>query len=147
MDIYFRHIETKDKLEILTMMKEFYESNAVSTNGSPQIFENDFNNCINNSPYLEGFVFCSGDNILGYAMLAKTFSTEFGKPCIWFEDLYLKKEYRGKGIIKNFFKHIENSYKGSILRLEVESNNFHAIHVYEKSGFKELPYTEMKKEN
>ena len=61
-----------------------------------KFFENDFNHCIQNSPYLEGYVFEDKDYILGYGMIAKSFSTEFGKPCIWFEDLYLKQEFRGK---------------------------------------------------
>ena len=33
----------------------------------------------------------------------------------------------------------------SILRLEVEAENEHAVHVYRKSGFEVLPYMEMKK--
>ena len=86
MDFEIRQMHINDKKEIIAMMKTFYSSDAVFTNGSEEIFENDFLNCINNSPYLEGYVFCSGVNILGYSMIAKSFSTEFGKPCLWFED-------------------------------------------------------------
>lgn len=78
-------------------------------------------------------------------MIAKSFSTEFGKKCIWFEDLYLKKEYRGLGIIPNFIEFIESLYPDTILKLEVEADNTHAMYVYKKQGFKELPYIEMKK--
>ena len=67
-------------------------------------------------------------------MLAKSFSTEFGKSCIWLEDLYLKPEYRGNGIIPKFIKFVENTYKNSSLRLEVEDENTHAVNVYEKEG-------------
>ena len=76
-------------------------------------------------------------------MIAKSFSTEFGKPCIWFEDLYLKPEFRGFGIIPSFIEYIKQNYPECIYRLEVEKENTHAIHVYKKSNFKELPYTEM----
>ena len=79
-------------------------------------------------------------------MLAKSFSTEFGKQCIWLEDLYLKSEFRGQGIIPKFIKYLEEKYKECIFRLEVENENTHAVHVYEKSGFSSLPYVEMKKE-
>lgn len=135
----------EDKVEILTMMKTFYSSEAVFTNGSDEIFEADFNTCIDNSPYLEGYVFTSDEIILGYAMLAKSFSTEFGKSCIWFEDLYLKPEFRGQRIIPQFIKYIENLYQDSIFRLEAEKENTHACHVYKKQGFSELPYCEMVK--
>lgn len=144
MNLLIREMTSKDKLEVLSMMKEFYSSDAVSTNGSDEIFNNDFDNCINNNPYLKGFVFYSNNTIGGYAMIAKSFSTEFGKPCIWFEDLYLKPEFRGFGIIPSFIKYIKQNYPECIYRLEVEKENTHAVHVYKKQGFSELPYTEMK---
>lgn len=134
------------KSSVIAMMRDFYNSEAVFTNGSDEIFEQDFENCINECPYLEGFVFCKEAEILGYAMIAKSFSTEFGKPCIWFEDLYLKPEFRGQHIIPEFIKHIENTYSQCIFRLEVEKDNNHAVHVYNKLDFQELPYIEMKKD-
>ena len=133
----------EDKTEVLNMMQTFYSSDAVFTNGSKEIFEADIENCLNNSPYLEGFVFTSEKQILGYAMLAKSFSTEFGKPCIWFEDLYLKPEFRGNKIIPKFIEFIETSFQDAVFRLEVEKENNHACHVYKKQGFTELPYCEM----
>ena len=144
MDFEIRQIHINDKKEIIAMMKTFYSSDAVFTNGSEEIFENDFLNCLNSSPYLEGYVFCSGVNILGYSMIAKSFSTEFGKPCLWFEDLYVKPEYRGNGIIPEFVEYIKQKYHDNIFKLEVEKENTHAVHVYKKKGFKELPYVEMK---
>ena len=83
------------------------------------------------------------DYILGYGMIAKSFSTEFGKPCIWFEDLYLKQEFRGKGIIPKFMQFIENTHRDAVFRLEVEQENAHACYIYKKLGFEKLPYSEM----
>ena len=45
--------------------------------------------------------------ILGYAMIAKSFSTEFGKPCMWIEDLYIREAYRGTGLGSKFLDYIE----------------------------------------
>ena len=58
-------MEFEDKVEVISMMKTFYSSEAVFTNGSDEIFEADFNTCIDNSTYLEGYVFTSGEIILG----------------------------------------------------------------------------------
>ena len=138
-----RKMKFEDKSEILSMMKIFYSSELVFTNGSDEIFNNDFETCINNSPYLDGYVFTQDETIMGYAMIAKSFSTEFGKPCFWFEDLYLKPEFRGQKIIPQFIEYIKLHNPDVIFRLEVEKENAHAYHVYTKCGFSELPYCEM----
>ena len=78
-------------------------------------------------------------------MIAKSFSTEFGKPCIWIEDIYIKKEYRGFGIGSRFLKYIEEKHPDCVLRLEVEAENERAVNVYKKCGFEVIPYMEMKK--
>lgn len=134
-----------DRNDILEMMRVFYASEAVLSNGSEEIFGADIDNCTNGSAYLEGYVFESNNTISGYAMLAKSFSTEFGKPCIWIEDLYIKPEFRGMGIGSSFFEFIEKAYPDSLFRLEVEAENERAVNVYKKCGFEVLPYMEMKK--
>ena len=145
MSTTIRKMTSKDKNTVIDMMRVFYASPAVLSNGSEEIFEADVENCVNDSPYLEGFVFEENGEIQGYGMIAKSFSTEFGKPCIWVEDLYMKPEYRGTGIGSRFFDYLEQTYTDCIFRLEVEEENERAIHVYEKNGFAVLPYMEMKK--
>ena len=138
-------LEEKHRECVLDMMREFYSSPAVLTNGSEEIFKADVDNCINGSPYLEGYVFEAGDEVIGYGMIAKSFSTEFGRPCIWIEDIYLKEDYRGLGVGSRFFSLIEEKYPMHILRLEAEEENERAIAVYKKNGFDVMPYLEMKK--
>ena len=138
-------MEEKDRDAVLQMMRIFYASPAVLSNGSEEIFKADIDNCVNDSPYLEGYVFEENEAIVGYAMLAKSFSTEFGRPCIWIEDIYLKENYRGHGIGSQFFKFIDERYPSVIFRLEAEEDNKIAINVYKKAGFDILSYLEMKK--
>ena len=145
MDTSIRLMTSEDKSIVMEMMHVFYASPAVLSNGSEEIFSNDIENCVNDSPYLEGYIFEDSKEVQGYAMVAKSFSTEFGKPCIWIEDLYIKDEYRGLGIGSKFFDFIQEKYVDCIFRLEVEEENERAIKVYEKNGFQVLPYMEMKK--
>ncbi len=143
MNIKIRQITLRDKDAVMDMMREFYASPAVSTNGSEEIFCSDIAACLNDSPYLEGYVFEERDNILGYAMVAKSFSTEFGRPCKWIEDLYLKESARGNSIGTRFLKYIEEKYPDSIFRLEVERENERAVNTYKKCGYTFLEYDEM----
>jgi len=145
MSYTIRRMTAADTEAVIAMMRTFYASPAVFTNGSEEIFQNDVAACVSDSPYAEGYIFEIEGRIVGYGMIAKSFSTEFGKPCIWIEDLYLLPDYRGLGIGSAFFKHVENSYPDHLLRLEVEEENERAIQVYKKNGFDALPYVEMKK--
>ena len=140
-----RKMQPEDKLQVMQMMRIFYASPAVLSNGSEEIFLSDFETCVGENPYLEGFMIENAGEIQGYAMVAKSYSTEFGKPCIWIEDLYIKEPYRGCGIGSQVLQFITDQYPHSIFRLEVEEENVRAIATYKKNGFSVLPYMEMKK--
>ena len=173
-DIVMRSMRSTDKAEVLEMMRTFYSSEAVLSNGSDEIFNRDIKECISDSPYAEGFVFeielhapesesesdispetqTESDQkkepavrkLLGYAMIAHSFSTEYGKRCIWIEDLYLKEEARGLGLASAFLEYIRREYPDALHRLESEHENEHAMEVYKHKGFTELPYVEMIRE-
>ena len=138
-----RKITRADKKIVVDMMRDFYKSPALITNGSEKIFDNNVESCIKNSPYIEGYVFEIENKIIGYGIIAKSFSTEFGGECIWIEDIYLEKDYRGQGFGTKFINYVKENYPGKILRLEAEHDNQRALTTYKKFGFKELPYMEL----
>lgn len=140
-----RKMTYEDKEEVIEMMRGFYTSPAVHTNGSEEIFLSDIENCVNDCPYLEGFIFEKNGKTAGYAMTARSFSTEFGKPCIWIEDIFLKEEFRGCGMAPEFFAMLEETYPGHLFRIEAEEENERAVAVYQKAGFQVLPYLELYK--
>ena len=153
-----RLIEDKDKEEVLEMMKVFYASPAVLHKASEEILKKDIDDCIGKCPFIEGYVFeCNSDNmkrhneedkLAGYAMLAKSYSTEYGGMCVRIEDIYIKNEYRGMGIGSKFFEKLQDMYGDDSVRfrLEVEPENERAVAVYEKCGYNKLPYMQMTKE-
>ncbi|MBE6738534.1 MAG: GNAT family N-acetyltransferase [Ruminococcaceae bacterium] len=146
MSSIIRTMSEKDKSAVLEMMREFYSSPAVYTGGSEEIFKNDIENCVDTDfPFVHGYIIEDNGEIQGYSMIAKSYSTEFGKTCIWIEDLYIKEEYRGLGLGKQFMDFVMNRYADCIFRLEVEAENEGAVRLYEKCGFSRLPYMEMKK--
>lgn len=142
-NITVKRLCERDRTEIIAMMTEFYSSPAVSTNGSEEIFNRDFEACIGDNPYLEGYGIWDGERLIGYGMTAKGFSTEFGKPCIWVEDIYIIGEYRGKRIGEVFFDYIEKAYPDHVFRLEVSDDNERAIALYKRKGYEPLHYVEL----
>lgn len=142
-EIQIREMRREDAPAVLSMMRLFYASSAVFTNGSEQIFQNDINACLSENPYLEGYVFEGYKGVIGYAMLAKSYSTEYGMPCIWIEDIYIQESGRSKGIGGKFFSFIKQKYQTCLLKLEVEEENIGAIRFYQRQGFEKLPYTEL----
>lgn len=129
--------------QVVSMMRTFYASPAVFTNGSEEIFQRDVEECVGDSPFASGYLLQRDGEIAGYAMLAFGYSTEFGKRTVWIEDIYVKDSFRGAGIGSGFLKFVQENFPGYLLRLEVERENIPAVHVYKKAGFEELPYVEM----
>ncbi len=143
MPLSIRKMQKADKECIVSMMRVFYASPAVHSDGSEEIFSADVDECTEGSPYARGFVFEFDGEVAGYGMLAFGFSTEYGKRCTWIEDIYVLERFRGKGIAAAFLKFVKGEYPDSLLRLEVESENVPAVRVYERAGFRDLPYREM----
>ena len=70
MNSTIRSIREEDRACVLSMMREFYSSPAVFTNGSDEIFLGDIDACLSGSPYLEGYVIEGEAGICGYMMLS-----------------------------------------------------------------------------
>ncbi len=148
MDFNIVSLKEEHREQVVSMMRDFYSSPAVLSNGSEEIFEADVSACVGDNPFIEGFVFekkeASGESVLmGYAMLSKGFSTESGKNRIWIEDLYICEKFRGFGIGKRFLNFVDEKYENCVVRLDVEEENEKAVELYKKCGFEVIPYMEM----
>lgn len=146
--IEIRQMERGDLEEVLEMMKVFYASPAVLHKASEEVLRRDIEDCVGDMPYIEGYVFVEGKECAGYAMAAKSYSTEYGGLCVWIEDLYMKQEFRHQGIGSMFLAFLEERYRGRAVRfrLEAEEENRAAVEAYKKCGYHVLPYLEMTKE-
>ena len=101
--VTIRLIRREDFQEVLEMMKVFYASEAVLHKASEEVLRRDIEDCLGDMPFIEGYVFEDEGKIAGYAMAAKAYTTEYGGICIWVEDLYMKPEYRHRGLGSLFF--------------------------------------------
>ena len=93
MEFTIRNMMEQDKQEVLDMMRVFYASPAVQSNGSDEIFENDIRTCIEGSPYLEGYVFENEGQLLGYAS-QKLFHRVWKAVCLDRRSVYEARKQR-----------------------------------------------------
>jgi len=80
------------------------------------------------------------DEYVGYSVLTFGFSLEyFGRDAL-IDELYIRADYRGKGIGSRYLKFIENICKDEnifALHLEVSKINTKAQELYRRMGYKD----------
>ena len=143
-----RLLQPSDFEEVLSMMIPFYASEALLIHPSEDILRRTLTDALSGNPYLEAYGFQVDSGLAGYSMLAKSYSTEAGGPCIWIEDIYIKPEYQGQGFGTALLAFVEQRYRGKAarIRIEAEPENERAMAVYHKAGYEELGYTQLVKE-
>lgn len=80
----------------------------------------------------------SGEKAAGYCVLTLWYSLEFRGKAAFVDELFVKKEHRGKGIgtrALEFLKETARTMGVNALRLEVERKNADALQLYKKAGF------------
>lgn len=140
-----RAMQPGDREDVIAMMRVFYDSPALLTDIPDEVLVRNVDACLSDSPFVEGLIIESptGERA-GYSILAKSFSTEFGGPCVWIEDIYLREEYRGCGAGSAVLSFVKAQHPEAVItRLEVETENVPAIAAYRKAGYSEMGYTEM----
>jgi len=140
-----RPIKLSDKTEYLKMADDFYSTDAVYKKVPKEHFENAFSELMRSTERIEAYIIESGNSIAGYILLAKFYSQEAGGETIWFDEIYVKEEFRGKGLATYAMTCLMEKYKDSSFRLEIEPENEGAIRLYERMGFRMIPYGEMAK--
>ena len=139
-----RKITKEDKSIYTEMAKDFYSSPAVLENIPEGNITNSFELFLSGTHYGDAFIFEKDECILGYGVLAYTHSQEAGGKVVWIEEIYVKKEYRGKGIGSEFLEFVKNNIPARRYRLETEPENERAAALYRRHGFEHFEYVNYK---
>lgn len=139
-----REINVNDNELYTTLAKEFYSSDAVLSPLPDEYHERAFSEAVNSKIYLRIYIFEYDGKPAGYSTVSKKFETEAGGFTMWIEDFYVREEFRGKGIGKEFLDYMDNNFPyAKRFRLEVEEENEGAVRLYKSRGFEPLPYMQM----
>jgi len=138
MTMNYRKFEQKDITEVAKLIKCFYRETPGNGRINDKKIKNTFNEFTIHPEKGTIIVFESEKSIFGYAMLPRLWSNEHSKDIIFIDELYVKKEFRNKGIGSGCIKYILNEFKNNaaLLMLAVEVGNEKVEKLYKKMGFK-----------
>ena len=93
----------------------------------------------------KGFYVVAEENnqVVGQLMVTYEWSDWRNKMMWWIQSVYIKKDYRRKGVFKMLFGMVEEMARKnsvSVIRLYVHSENRDAARVYERIGMEKTPY-------
>ncbi|HJC75176.1 MAG TPA: GNAT family N-acetyltransferase [Candidatus Mediterraneibacter faecavium] len=132
----------------IRMAEEFYSSDAVLHPIPRAYIERTADEALQSDAYAEIYLLeCEGEPA-GYGLTARTFSQEAGGSVLWIEELYIREQFRSRGLGREFFSYIEekNKDRTARIRLEVEEENTRAASLYERLGYEKLDYKQMIKD-
>ncbi len=142
-----RDMTPEDENSVMEMVKEFYQSDAVDHKVDPSVLRETFQNAASENKMIRGLVLEEDAVMAGYAYLTFYFASEIGGINLMIEEIFLKKEYRGKGYGRAFFEWVFREYPDvKRYRLEVTKANEGAAALYRKVGFQFLDYRQMIKD-
>lgn len=135
-----RKIEEKDKSIYLEMARDFYASPAVLSNIPEENLTSSFREFTSGMPFGDAFIFEEEGSVIGYGVLAYTYSQEAGGKTVWLEEIYIKEAYRGKGAGSLFIDFVLENIPAKRYRLETEPENEKAAALYRRKGFEFFEY-------
>ena len=135
-----RKITAADREIYISMAKDFYTSPAVLENIPEENITRSFCEFLGGTPYGDAFVFEENGSVIGYGVLAYTYSQEAGGKVVWLEEIYVLSAYRGRGYGSEFIDFVLKEIPAARYRLETEPENEKAAALYRRKGFDLFEY-------
>lgn len=141
----FRDILPEDHDLVVPMVIDFYHSDAVDHPVDTAILEQSFRDAADPAePLLRGLLIQWDGQSAGYMYLTQCYSAEVGGRCVFIEEIFLKEEFRRRGLGSQIMAWLEREYPTARrLRLEVTQANQGAVRLYQKAGYQFLHYDQM----
>ena len=132
----FREIEPADLPEIVSLIREFAEFENLTPYcevDEDRLYAAMFAE----SSIVKGFIALEGTVLAGYALFYPGFSSFRGELGLNLEDLYVRKEYRGKGVGRMLLRKVaETARRRGFVRMDfmVSAQNDLALAFYKRLG-------------
>lgn len=139
MNISYRKFQESDKKIITVLIQSLYKEDPGYKEITIEKIDKTFNELLKYPEKGKIIVIQDCSNIIGYSILINFWSNEYGGNILDIDELYIKPDYRDKGIGANFIKYlIDSKFSNSgAIKLEASPSNNKAKKLYEHIGFKE----------
>jgi ribosomal protein S18 acetylase RimI-like enzyme len=149
MNITYTNYEDKDYEALKEMIFGLYNHEASNVFEDDVMSEIKIKNTIHrnqtNAEQLKIKVFKFEKKVVGYAILTFFWSNEYGGLVAILDELYVIRDFRGKGISSRFIDELFQNKEYKCIDLEVFKENDKAIKLYKKLGFEIVDRHFMKK--
>lgn len=139
-----RNFSEKDRTAYMAMSSDFYGGDSTLAPVSEDNFSKTFDAVLSGDKGVRGCIIEKDGKTAGYVLLPFFWSCEAGGMTVVLDELYILPEFRGSGLGSQFMEWLLNEYENTPrIRLEVCEANLRVKHLYERYGFKDLPYLQM----
>ncbi len=136
MDIHFRPAEVSDVAALLPMIRALCEHDRMRFDEAK--VRRALAQIVADERLGRVWLIESGDEVAGYLVLTFGFSLEFGGRDAFIDEIFLREEFRGRGLGRRAIELAERACRGRGIRalhLEVDRGNTRAQSVYSRAGF------------
>lgn len=128
------------KIWLIALYKEDLEGQEINENK----IRRTVNESIKNPQKVKIILIQYDEVIIGYSILVLYWSNEFGGNILNIDELYIDKEFRGKGIATDFIRNIQIMFSDIVaLQLETTPSNDRVMKYYHRIGFVNTNNTHM----
>jgi ribosomal protein S18 acetylase RimI-like enzyme len=134
--IHFKAAAPDDAAAFLALMQEYYEYDAHEFHQEKA--RRALEPLLASPVYGLAWLIQDGKLVIGYAVITFGYSLEFGGRDAFLDELYLRENYRGRGIGTRIIQHtldVCQTHGVKALHLEVMAQNTRAQELYRRLGF------------
>ncbi len=138
-EVTIRAAESNDIEDLLQLMQSLQQNDPWSIPFCENDVRESLRELLVNSSVGRAFLICDAESCIGYLVLSFDFSLEFGGKNAWIDELFIRPEWRGRGIgstALEFASQAARDLGAKVLHLEVNRGN-PAIDLYRRHGFED----------
>ncbi len=147
-NITYREMRKGDTKIVAEYIKELFREDPTPQGMNGKKIERTIKTLLKHKSNGTIFVMEVGKEIIGYATLINFWSNEYGGNIVYIDELFVRKEWRGKGVATKFIQYLAKKKINNAvsLFLEVTPQNKKAEELYKRIGFEVHKNKRMTKE-